>query len=382
MENFNTGTNPARGLLRVVHISDLHIGAFSPKAQYEILKNQFIDRITPLDYDVLVFNGDTYDHKCMSNSDMALYTSLIVRACVDDCRRKNATFIINYGTESHDAGQLKQFYHYLEDKTVHVEIVEDIKFVYTHGAKILCIPEKYNMGIDYYQKCLIESGDYDLCLLHGMIEGAVYQSGSNDLSTNKSPTFIYSDFRMCYGPILCGHVHTPGCFNSHIYYSGSPLRWCFGEEEDKGFLYVAIDLDSHKYYPYFWTIESYKYCTINLDFMLMEDPNKVISYINDLQAKGIHNVRVEFAKQMTDQELANLSILKNFYKNNQSVKIKDTNFRKSLYNDEELNKKIDKYSYLMDPKLNEYQILTMYINQEKGYEYLTTQELLDILNGE
>lgn len=382
METFDLTQKTSRGLLRVVHIADLHIGAFSPKAQYEILKTQFIDRISSIEYDVLVFNGDTYDHKCMSNSDIALYTSLIVRACVDDCRRKNATFIINYGTESHDSGQLKQFYHYLEDKTVHVEIVEDIKFIYTHGAKILCIPEKYNMGIEYYQKYFIESGTYDLCLLHGMIEGAVYQQNSSDLSTNKSPTFIASDFRMCYGPTLCGHVHTPGCFNSHIYYSGSPLRWCYGEEQEKGFLYVAIDLDSHKYYPYFWTIESYKYCTINLDFMLMEDPNKVIDHVKKLQDSGIHNVRIEFAKQMSEQEIANLSILKNFYKDNNTVKIKADTYRQSLsYNDSALNEKINKYSYIMDPSLNEYQILTMYINQEKGFEYITTEELLNILKG-
>ena len=40
MENF-IETKPTKGILKVVHIADLHIGAFSPKAQYEILKSQF-----------------------------------------------------------------------------------------------------------------------------------------------------------------------------------------------------------------------------------------------------------------------------------------------------------------------------------------------------
>ena len=114
----------------------------------------------------------------------------------------------------------------------------------------------------------------------------------------------------------------------------------------------------------------------------MEDPNKVIEHVKKLQDSGIHNVRIEFAKQMSEQEIANLSILKNFYKDNNTVKIKADTYRQSLsYNDSALNEKINKYSYIMDPSLNEYQILTMYINQEKGFEYITTEELLNILKG-
>lgn len=372
----------SKGVLRVVHIADIHFGAFDPKDQFRILKEQFLDQIERMPYDVLVLNGDTYDHKCMSSSDIALYASLFVRACVDDCRRKNATLIINSGTESHDANQLKQFYHYLEDKTVHVEIVEQIKAIYTHGAKIICIPEKYNMGAQYYQDYLIENGTYDLCLVHGMYKGAVYQQDSNDLNSVKAPTFEYGDFRMCSGPVLFGHVHTPGCFNSHVYYSGSPLRWCFGEEQQKGFLYVAIDMDSKMYYPYFWPIESYKYSTINLDDMIHQDPNQVIEYIKSLQDSGIHHLRLEFTKDMNQNELDNLNLLKNFYKDNNLVKIKADILRKSGFDIKEYEEKAAQYSYLTDKSLNEYQIFTRYLNEQKGYEYITTDELLKILKGE
>ena len=34
-----------RGLLYEVHISDLHFGTVNPKVEYEILKEQFIDKI-------------------------------------------------------------------------------------------------------------------------------------------------------------------------------------------------------------------------------------------------------------------------------------------------------------------------------------------------
>ena len=37
-----------RGTLTEVHISDIHFGAFDPKVQYNILKEQFLDKINQL----------------------------------------------------------------------------------------------------------------------------------------------------------------------------------------------------------------------------------------------------------------------------------------------------------------------------------------------
>ena len=49
----------SKGVLRVVHIADIHFGAFDPKDQFRILKEQFLDQIERMPYDVLVLNGDT-----------------------------------------------------------------------------------------------------------------------------------------------------------------------------------------------------------------------------------------------------------------------------------------------------------------------------------
>ena len=40
-------------ILTEAHISDIHFGVFDPAKQYEILKNQFIDRISLLDLDLV-----------------------------------------------------------------------------------------------------------------------------------------------------------------------------------------------------------------------------------------------------------------------------------------------------------------------------------------
>jgi hypothetical protein len=383
LNDFYIENSTNRGIRNVVHIADLHFGAFDPKKQYEFLKIQYLDRLCNVPYDVMVIDGDIFDHKCMSNSDIALYASLFINDCINECKSKNACLIIVSGTESHDAGQLKLFYHYLGDTSIQLEIVEDIKFVYTHDMKILCIPEKYNMGRNYYLQYLVNSGEYDMCCLHGMVEGAVAGQESTDFDSLKSPLFNIHDFRQCRGPILCGHVHIPGCYQSHIYYSGSPLRWAHGQEQDKGFLFVTMDLDSRKYYTHFSIIESYKYITINFDMMLREDPNIIINKVQEMLNSGIHNLRLEFLKIPNEAEIDHLNIIKNYYRTNPSIKILSEAVNASSYsNSKELENKMNEYSYIFDSNLNQYDIMTRYINQQKGYQYITTEELLQILKGE
>ena len=87
------------------HISDIHFGVFDPAKQYEILKNQFIDRIKLLDLDLISINGDLFHHKFMSNSDAVMYALKFVDELVQVCRTKQCTLFILHGTPSHDANQ-------------------------------------------------------------------------------------------------------------------------------------------------------------------------------------------------------------------------------------------------------------------------------------
>ena len=120
-----------------------------------------------------------------------------------------------------------------------------LKFEYIKGAKILCIPELYNRGREYYEPFLNQP--YDSVFMHGSIKGSIY-GNDNDNLNSRAPTFSIEDFQYCYGPIIAGHVHTAGCFHKHCYYNGAPMRYRFGEEEKKGFIILLHNLDTHKYY--------------------------------------------------------------------------------------------------------------------------------------
>ena len=188
-----------------VHIADIHFGAIDPIKQYNILQEQFLNKISLIDFDILSIDGDIFDKKFMANSDAVYYAIEFVRNCVELCKLRNATLIIISGTESHDAGQLKLFYGYTEDESVDVRIIEKLSFTTAQGLKILCVPEEYGKGEEYYRDKLNDI--YDTAFVHGTVVGSVYGASKEDLGSNKYPVFSIDSFGGCRGPIMCGHVH-------------------------------------------------------------------------------------------------------------------------------------------------------------------------------
>lgn len=372
-----------RGTLTEIHMADLHFGAICPKTQYQILKEQCLNKIRNIHFDVFSIDGDFFEHKFMSNSDAIMYGVMFMNELVDLCREKGATLVVIHGTAYHDASQLKLFYHYLQDPTIDIRIVEEVKFEYIKGAKVLCIPELYGKGKEYYENFLFKSGSYDSVFMHGVIKGAIYEAKNQEsgIHSDKAPTFTIDDFRLCKGPILSGHVHTPGCFDTYFYYCGSPIRTRHGEEQEKGFLIVLHNLDTQEHYVHLEPIKSFRYDTVNLDNLLALDPKNVIDYVNKLQSEGVDYIRVEFKDIYTEQQRANLDLLKKYYKSNNRVKIKAENnkLKQVIQENSELSEKYSEYDYIMDKSLSEYEIFTMYVNQQMGYQYLTVDELKKIL---
>lgn len=369
-----------RGSLVEIHISDIHFGVISAKVQYNILEEQFLNKISRIHFDILSIDGDLFDHKVQANSDATMYATMFVDKCINLCKINNATMVLLHGTASHDANQLKLFYHYLSDPTIDIRVIEKAGFEFIKGKRVLCLPEEYGKGKKYYEKLLYNSGLYDGVYMHGTIKGAIYGKDIEDLDSDREPTFDIESFTNCMGPIIAGHVHIPGCYQSHMYYNGSPIRWCFGEESKKGFIILLHNLDSHKYRLEYEEIKSFRYDTINLDHLLSDDPKNIIDYINNLKSQGIDHIRVQFTIDKEDI----LNIIKYYYQSDPNVKIqelyKETKMKNKIA--EELSSRYSGYDYILDDNLSPYEKLSRYINQEKGYAYITTDELINIINEE
>lgn len=380
LSNINLEYTTKRGISMQAHISDLHFGKIDPKVEFNILKEQFIDRIKDLPLDCISIDGDFFDRLFMSNTDTTLYANLFFKelynVCKNNARRGiHTVLILILGTKNHDADQLRLFYPYLEDKEVDLRIVETIQFQYINGCRVLCIPELYNVTDDEYSKVLYESGAYDMVFMHGSIEGAIY-----DNKMGESKIFSPSDFSCCMGPVVAGHVHTGPAVHGFCYYNGSPIRWNFGEEETKGFQLVLYDMDTRYYYIHKEPVHSFRYDTISIDDIIMTDPQKVISYINDLREKeGIDYIRLKCVSNYDTQDA--LNIIKEYYRTDKTVKFK---FDKEMSPDEksfdqQTVEMYDKYSYLFDKSMSTYEIFARFINDNQSDIIVTADDIIDAL---
>lgn len=371
----NSITN--KEVLKIVSIADIHFGALDPQYQYTQLKAQFIDRLRNLDFDILEICGDLFDSKYMGNNPIISYALLFIDEVVKLCREKQATILLLSGTESHDSGQLSLFYYYLQDPTIDLRIIEKIQFELVKGLRVLCIPEKYGIPEEEYENVLYKSGAYDLCILHGTLKGSVFGANVSTLNSTHAPIFCLNNFCNCRGPIICGHVHVAGVFEEYMYYNGSPLRFSFGEEQTKGFLITLYNRNTRMHYTELVPIDSYIYNTINIDHLINEDPKKIIQYIKEIkESKGIDFIRVQF-----NNSNENMNVVRAYFRNIGNVKLQELNKNEKQHQiiDQQVLEQNQQYSYILDKEIDDYSKFVMYINQNEGFDFISVDELVSLL---
>lgn len=365
--------NYSRGILISAHSADLHFSAFNPKEQYKILKEQFVDVIDQYPkLDIISIDGDIYDHKLMGNSDGLYYASLIIDNIMTVARRHNSTVVLLHGTYSHDADQLKNFYHYMIDYDVDVRIVTSIQFEEIKGARILCIPELYGIDESVYDHFLHRSGYYDEVFMHGTFQGAVY---GNIVGNGR--LFVPRDFDMCRGFMIGGHVHTPGCHSGYFYYTGCPYRWKFGEEEDKGFMITTHDLDTQRHYVYFQKIISNTYVTIDVNDLVYQNAQTLIEYINNLKSNDINFLKVKFNIPING---ADKVIVENYYRNNPYTFVKFLDIIEERKLEQRKNGVLsEEYDFILDNSISDMEKFIKYVNIKEGSDFITVDKLKSIL---
>ena len=366
---------------KIVSIADIHFGCNeSPEYMYNELNRQFINKILKLDFDIVSICGDLFDSRMMSNNIAITYAIQFINKLVQLCSSKKATLLILAGTLSHDAGQLSLFYHYMNDPNVDVRIIENIQFETVKGLRVLCIPELYGVPEDEYKEVLYNSGRYDLCILHGTYKGSFKGSEIATLNSNHAPVFGINYFENCAGPILMGHYHIPSSYDGYAYYNGSAFRYKFGEEEEKGFLVTLYNPFNRRHYTELIPIKSHTYSTINISHLATEDPKKIIDWIkNEKETRGIDFIRVQY-----NNAGENMNIVRNYFRNSSNIKLQELDKKEKQMQqiDQEVLEQNKQYSYIIDPEISDYDKFVMYINQNEGYEFITTEELIKILEGE
>ena len=230
-------------------IADLHIGVINPSIQYNEFKSIFLDKIEKIRPDYIIFLGDYFDHKASLNDELSYYSFYIFNELISKIKENNLSTKIRfvYGTESHEWNQ----YNIINaankrglDISVIYTVTEEELFP---DFNVLYIPEEHIYDkSEYYKKYLSNTKKYDYIFGHGIIREVMKEAAiTNESSTNnrkKVPIFNTGELMYaCKGQTYFGHYHVNTNIHDEVFYVGSFNRWCFGEEENKGFYLIQTD---------------------------------------------------------------------------------------------------------------------------------------------
>ena len=103
----------------------------------------------------------------------------------------------------------------------------------------------------------------------------------------------------------------------------------------------------------------------------------IINHIMNLKNSGIDFIKVRFKNATTSTD----AVKQYFSTKNHNIiiDVQDSGFIESMKENQKNNNKFAKYDYIFDPNLSEYEIFAKYVNQNKGEEFITSDELIKIL---
>ena len=344
--------------MRLVNISDIHIG----KKDDMMLKEEleiFFDYLKDTEnIDMITISGDLFDRVLTANEYGTTLALEFIQRLIDLYIPEIDIRIIK-GTRSHDFNQLDILKVFKEKAGSHFKIIEKNEVEVFNGYKILYLPEEYPTDYDdFYKENLlgVEDKVYDFIIGHGMIDFIAF-TGYEDDSENRvhgTPTHKADDLiRVTKGPIIFGHIHEKQEYKDKIYYTGSYSRYSFDTPSEKGFMVFDIDDDDPSKFKMTF-IENTKaptYAVLDIDKLNLEGVDDHVKYIKELSDK------YDFVKIKTGNK-ANLDITRALTEKDSSIKVQSVNKEKETI-------KVDpKYEYILKKELPLNETIRKFMNEE------------------
>lgn len=344
--------------MRLVNISDIHIGKKDDMRLKEELEIFFDYLKDTENIDMITISGDLFDRVLTANEYGTTLALEFIQRLIDLYIPEIDIRIIK-GTRSHDFNQLDILKVFKEKAGSHFKIIEKNEVEVFNGYKILYLPEEYPTDYDdFYKENLlgVEDKVYDFIIGHGMIDFIAF-TGYEDDSENRvhgTPTHKADDLiRVTKGPIIFGHIHEKQEYKDKIYYTGSYSRYSFDTPSEKGFMVFDIDDDDPSKFKMTF-IENTKaptYAVLDIDKLNLEGVDDHVKYIKELSDK------YDFVKIKTGNE-ANLDIARALTEKDSSIKVQSVNKEK------ETIKADPKYEYILKKELPLNETIRKFMNEE------------------
>lgn len=304
---------------RILFEADKHWGATRPEEQY---RSSYALKwyLSNLPVDLFVSLGDFYDTKLLLNSKASVYALRDMNDKANICRMKNIPMRVIRGTLSHDYDQLEAFSNLIHDDKYDFNVFSRMTIEETlPGLVILYAPDenmRYKQYADAYFPLWLEN-HINMACCHGNFDVVMPAIAMDAAEAPGSNTLVYRYHDMSHhvnGPIIAGHFHN-GDEYENLHYSGSPDRWIFGEENQKGYLLVVYDTDTQKYqFARLHNFLETKFQTFNVYtsiYKTVESYQKLIRAVEeslaaDMQSMIRIKIRVDNESPDTDTQIANL----------------------------------------------------------------------------
>lgn len=344
--------------MRLVNISDIHIGKKDDMRLKEELEIFFDYLKDTENIDMITISGDLFDRVLTANEYGTTLALEFIQRLIDLYIPEIDIRIIK-GTRSHDFNQLDILKVFKEKAGSHFKIIEKNEVEVFNGYKILYLPEEYPTDYDdFYKENLlgVEDKVYDFIIGHGMIDFIAF-TGYEDDSENRvhgTPAHKADDLiRVTKGPIIFGHIHEKQEYKDKIYYTGSYSRYSFDTPSEKGFMVFDIDDDDPSKFKMTF-IENTKaptYAVLDIDKLNLEGVDDHVKYIKELSDK------YDFVKIKTGNK-ANLDIARALTEKDSSIKVQSVNKEKETI-------KVDpKYEYILKKELPLNETIRKFMNEE------------------
>ena len=76
-----------------------------------------------------------------------------------------------------------------------------------------------------------------------------------------------------------------------------------------------------------------------------------------------------------------MNVVRSYFRNTGNVKLQEMNKkeRQSEQIDAAVLQRFNEYNYILDNKISDYDKFCMYVNQNEGYEFISSAELIELL---
>ena len=252
--------------MRFLHTSDWHLGmTYTGGVSYRKDQEFFIDRICHIaldeNIDGILIAGDIFDKSIASQEALKLYDDAMTYICAslnipvyliagnhDGAERLSSCNELLKKSGLYIAGALEKDPCVINAGDTDIYLLpwistDKVKSVYPDEAEeVTSMESAYKLVLDKYRESFVK-GHKNILVSHAFIVNAETSVSDRAAELGRATmvgSYVFDGFDY----VALGHLHAPQQIGKHIRYSGTPMAYSFGKEENQEKSVTIIDTDT------------------------------------------------------------------------------------------------------------------------------------------